>query len=273
MIRRIPRIFAVGVLTSYIFVLGACFTERENTNTVDAHVRIEKADVVTTESAVDICTIKEKQTIKEKKKVYTDGWTITSVNVRKDPSINSDILETYSLNKKVKYTKHNKKWVEIKFRGKTAYMAKKYISKKKIRYKEYDVPKTSGFKSYMSYKCITSTSSPQYKLQKNKAYTGKYGIRQVDGRYCVAIGSHFTSKIGILFDLILENGIVIPCILSDQKADEDTDSRNIVTKDNGCLSEFIVDQDTLSKSAKRQGDISYCTKKWNSPVDSIRIYK
>ena len=88
----------------------------------------------------------------------------------------------------------------------------------------------------MSYKCITSTSSPQYKLQKNKAYTGKYGIRQVDGRYCVAIGSHFTSKIGILFDLILENGIVIPCILSDQKADEDTDSRNIVTKDNDCLS-------------------------------------
>ena len=70
MIRRIPRIFAVGVLTSYIFVLGACFTERENMNTVDAHVRIEKADVVTTESAVDICTIKEKQTIKEKKKVH-----------------------------------------------------------------------------------------------------------------------------------------------------------------------------------------------------------
>ena len=95
----------------------------------------------------------------------------------------------------------------------------------------------------------------------------------MDGRYCVAIGSHFTSKIGTLFDLVLENGIVIPCILSDQKADEDTDSSNIVTKDNGCLSEFIVDLDTLSKSAKRQGDISYCTKKWNSPVDSIRIYK
>ena len=77
MIRRIPRIFAVGVLTSYIFVLGACFTERENMNTVDAHVRIEKADVVTTGSAVDSCTIKKKQTEKEKKKVYATGWNIT----------------------------------------------------------------------------------------------------------------------------------------------------------------------------------------------------
>ena len=64
MIRRIPRIFAVGVLTSYIFVLGACFSERENTNIVDAHVRIEKADVVTTESAVDIRPIREKRTVK-----------------------------------------------------------------------------------------------------------------------------------------------------------------------------------------------------------------
>ena len=59
MIRRIPRIFAVGVLTSYMFTLGACFTELENTNTVDAHVRIEKAEAETTEPAVDICRMKE----------------------------------------------------------------------------------------------------------------------------------------------------------------------------------------------------------------------
>lgn len=272
MIQKLPRIFAVGVLTSYIFVLGACFNKQE-TKTVDAQVRIEKKDVVTTGSAIEIQPIEEKKTVVKKKKVYTTGWTTTSVNVRKGPSIDSDILETYSFNKKVRYTKHNKEWVEIKFKGKTAYMSKKYISKKKQAYREYDVPKTSGFKSYMSYKCITSTSSPQYKLQKNKAYTGKYGIRQVDGRFCVAIGSHFTSEIGTLFDLVLRNGTVIPCILSDQKADKDTDSQNIVTEHNGCLSEFIVDTNALVKSAKQQGDISYCNKKWNSPVESIRVYK
>ena len=160
-----------------------------------------------------------------------------------------------------------------KYKNSVAYISRNYISKSKRRYKEFGVPKTSGFKSYMSYKCITSTSSPQYKLQKNEAYTGKYGIRQVDGRYCVAIGSHFTDKIGTLFDLVLENGTIIPCILADQKADEDTDSRTIVTRHNGCLSEFVIDSNALNRSARQHGDISYCTKEWNSPVESIRIYE
>ena len=274
MIQKIPRIIAVGVLTSYIFVLGVCSNKQE-TNVVDAQIRIEKMDIVMTESKIKTQNPanKRKKTVVKNKKVYTTGWTTTSVNVRKGPSIDSDILETYSFNKKIRYAKHSKEWVEIKFKGKTAYMSKKYISKKKRTYREYDVPRTSGFKSYMSYKCITSTSSPQYKLQKDKAYTGKYGIRQVDGRFCVAIGSHFTSKIGTLFDLVLVNGTVIPCILSDQKSDKDTDSQNIITEHNGCLSEFIVNTNVLTKSAKQQGDISYCNKKWNSPVKSIRVYE
>ena len=271
--RRIPRIFAVGVLTSYMFVLGACFTDRQKTNIVDAHIIIEPVDVVTTGSAIEVMPVEKKEQIVEEKKKYTTGWTTTSVNVRKGPSTDSDILETYSFNKKVSYTNYNKKWVEIKYKGEIAYIAKRYISKTKRKYVEYSVPRTSGFKSYMSYKCITSVSSPQYKLQHTRAYTGKYGIRQVDGRYCVAIGSYFTSNIGTKFDLVLKNGTVIPCILSDQKADKDTDSRNIVTEHNGCLSEFIIDPSALKSSAKRQGDISYCTDEWKSPVESIRVYK
>ena len=51
MIQKIPRIIAVGVLTSYIFVMGACLNKQE-TNVVDAQIRIEKMDIVTTESKI-----------------------------------------------------------------------------------------------------------------------------------------------------------------------------------------------------------------------------
>lgn len=132
-------------------------------------------------------------------------------------------------------------------------------------------PKTSGVKSYMPYKAITSTGSPQYKLQQ-QAYTGTHGIRQVDGRYCVALGSFYTSKIGQKFDLVLENGTVIPCILADQKADKDTDRNNQITSHNGCMSEFVVDSQALDRNAKRMGDISYCEQTWKSPVKQIILY-
>lgn len=206
------------------------------------------------------------------KKRYSTGWTTTSVNVRKGPSTNTDILETYTFNKKVKFVEYDDEWVKIKYKNSTAYMCKKYISTHKIPYSEFSVPNSSGFKSYMDYKCITSTGSKQYKLQKTSAYTGKYGIRQIDGRYCVAIGSYFTTEIGTLFDLVLKNGTVIPCILADAKADKDTDSSNIITAHNGCLSEFVVDTDSLYHKARLMGDISYCDESWNSPVEKIRVY-
>lgn len=139
-------------------------------------------------------------------------------------------------------------------------------------YTEYDVPANSGFKTWMSYKTITSKSSPQYILQHTRAYTGDYGIRQVDGRYCVALGSYFTTEIGTIFDLVLENGTIIPCILADQKADIHTDVNNIMTLGSGCVSEFVVDRPALNKMAKRMGDISYCCEEWKSPVVKIRVY-
>ena len=132
-------------------------------------------------------------------------------------------------------------------------------------------PKTSGVKSYMPYKAITSVSSPQYKLQQ-QAYTGKHGIRMVNGRYCVALGSFYTNKIGQNFDLVLENGTVIPCVLADQKADKDTNGNNQVTLHNGCMSEFIVDSNSLDRTAKKMGDISYCEECWKSPVKQIILY-
>lgn len=142
-----------------------------------------------------------------------------------------------------------------------------------INYKDYSVPANKGFKSFMSYKSITSKSSRQYKLQSNYAYTGDYGIRQVEGRFCIAIGTFSDATIGTYVDLILENQSVIPCIVGDFKADTHTDSSNMITQHNGCVSEFIVDKNSLYKTAKQMGDISYCQQDWKSGVQTIRVYE
>lgn len=201
------------------------------------------------------------------------GYTTASVNVRLSPSTDSEILDTYIFNTQIEYSDYDDEWVSINHDGQTGYLYKSYISKQSCAYIDYDAPETSGYKSFMDYNMITDRSSAQYILQNTEAYTGKFGIRQVDGRYCVAIGSYFTSEIGTWFDLVLMNGTVIPCILADQKDDNDTDSANIVTKHNGCMSEFVIDWDNLNRSAMRDGDISSCTESWNSPVDYVRVYK
>ena len=199
------------------------------------------------------------------------GYLTSNINVRSEPSTDSEILEVYPFNQKIQYQKYNDEWVEIQYKSGIAYICSEYISDEQLDYTEYIAPITSGFKSYMPYTAITSKSSPQYKLQQI-AYTGTYGIRQYDNRYCVAIGTAFNADVGTYFDLILANGTVIPCIVADIKADRHTDSNNMITIANGCLTEFIVDSSTLNRNAKRIGDISYCNEDWDSRVEKIRVY-
>lgn len=140
-------------------------------------------------------------------------------------------------------------------------------------YQEYQVPSNRGFKSYMSYKAITSKSSSQYELQNLYVYTGEFGIRQVDGRFCVAIGTFSNAKVGTYIDLILENETVIPCIVADFKDETHTDSTNMLTLHNGCVSEFLVDEESLYSTVKQMGDVSYCKEEWRSPVKIIKVYE
>lgn len=201
------------------------------------------------------------------------GWTTTNVNVRKEPNTDSEVLDVLTFNKKLIFTNFNEDWVKIEFGDGEAFVSKKYVSLEKCPSKKYSVPSYSGYKSWMDYGTITMNGSEQRILQEEYAYTGKYGIRQINGRYCVAIGSYFTTEVGRYFDLILENGEVIPCILADRKDDGDTDSDNIFTKDNGCATEFVVDEDALKRSGRKEGDISACCEEWNSPVKEIKIYQ
>lgn len=211
-----------------------------------------------------------KEKIKYRKKYVTS----TYVNIREQPSKNSEVIKQVSFNEKIIIIENkltNDVWYTVDLDNKIGYIHKDYVSDKPINYRIYNVPYAKN-KTWMPYTAITSRGSKQYKLQQ-KAYTGDYGIRMVNGRYCVAIGSHFECKIGQYFDLILANGEVIPCIMADQKANKHTDSANIITTSTNCLSEFIVDRQALDRNAKRDGDISSCSKKWNNPVTNIRVYE
>ena len=138
--------------------------------------------------------------------------------------------------------------------------------------KIYGAP-SNTFKSYMRHTAITRTTSDQYKLQNSeKTYTGQYGIRMVGERYCIALGSAYSNKIGTWIDIILENGTYIPCILADQKADKDTDSTNRVHISDGSLVEFVVDIDSLDSVIKRTGNVSNACDDWNSPVNKVIVY-
>ena len=201
-------------------------------------------------------------------------WTSEELNIRKGPGTKYKVVGTLRYNQKVKVQHYNRKWSRLvndkgKLRG---FVRKKYLRKKRMTAKTYSIPEYSGMKSWMDYRKITSPTSPQYRMQQDYAYTGDYGIRMVDGRYCVAIGFAFEPTIGQYFDIVLENGVVIPCVIGDEKSAYDTID-NMFTADTDCCTEFIIDEDCLHSRAAEMGDISAIRDEWDSPVEYIKIYK
>ncbi|WP_288682349.1 SH3 domain-containing protein [uncultured Eubacterium sp.] len=212
------------------------------------------------------------QIIKKQKKKYKTAYIkANDLNLRKKPKIKSKSITRLFYGKRIKFIKVNKKWSKIKVDKKVGYVQTKYITTKKLKSRTHTSIPHYKLCSFMDYRCITNTSSKQHKLQR-KAYTGNYGIRQVEGRYCIAVGSYYTEKVGTYIDLELKNGTVIPCILADCKADRDTDGMNQKTAD-GSLIEFVVDTPQLSRKVRQRGDVAYATKKWNSKIVKIKIHK
>lgn len=135
---------------------------------------------------------------------------------------------------------------------------------------EYNINGHNGMKSYMSYKAITDTNSKQYQLQQS-AETDNEGFRKVSDRYCVAIGTAFNVEVGQYFQVELQNGTVINCIVADVKANKDTDKTNTFSK-YGCCLEFIVDTKELNGTIKVMGDCSTLCDEWDSPCVKYTIY-
>lgn len=140
-----------------------------------------------------------------------------------------------------------------------------------LEWDEMSVPTNNSFKSYMDAKYITDQTSYQYQFKSNYELSSS-GIYTVDGRYCIAVGSYYTTTIGTRIDLVMDNGSVIPCILADCKADKDTDSSNRQNP-NGSVVEFVVNTSYLSDSVKLHGDVSYADETLMGEIVAIRVYR
>lgn len=113
----------------------------------------------------------------------------------------------------------------------------------------------TDFKSYMPYTAITNKASKQYKLQQ-QAYTDKNGLRCIDGRPMVAVGTGWGLSVGDMALVTCENGNSFEVIIGDIKADVDTNSDNKTTTSNNCRCEFIVDMGELNSTVKRSGNMA-----------------
>ena len=98
------------------------------------------------------------------------------------------------------------------------------------------------------------------------------GFMKLDERYLIAVGSRFDTVAGQYIDLVLENGVVIECIMGDAKADVDTDSTNTFTYKSSCCSEFIIDEASIRSDIYERGNASLKYSSWDSPVVSVVVY-
>ena len=132
--------------------------------------------------------------------------------------------------------------------------------------KEYPITDGNTTKTVLPYKAFGKNTN-QAKLQ-SLCQTNEVGLRVYDGRFTIAVGTYFNTAIGQYFDLVLENGTVIPCIMGDLKADIHTDSRGLFTEASGCMTEFIVDRTYLPN----KNSATYCYEEWNSKVVNVIVY-
>ncbi len=98
------------------------------------------------------------------------------------------------------------------------------------------------------------------------------GFMKLDDRFLIAVGSGFGTVPGQYIDLVLGNGVVIKCIMGDEKADVDTDSTNIFTYRSCCCSEFIIDQNSIRSDIYERGNASLKSYTWGSPVVKVIVY-
>ena len=132
------------------------------------------------------------------------------------------------------------------------------------------VPRNNSFKSYMDYRTITNKGSKQYKLQR-KCKTAKNGLRTYKGRYVIALGTFYTTKVGTKVDLKMHNGKTVKCIIGDIKDNRHTDITRRQARD-GSVAEFIVDKYRLGSKSKRMGNVSYSDKKLLGSIKYIKVY-
>ena len=114
---------------------------------------------------------------------------------------------------------------------------------KEFNSEEIEVCASNSTKSYMDYRATTLVSSSQYQFMHNHCVVDKTGfLLDEDDFIAVALGSYY-GGIGDRFYFTLDNGVVLPLVKAEEKADVDTDARGCYhTVDNSVI-EFVIDSD------------------------------
>ena len=134
--------------------------------------------------------------------------------------------------------------------------------------KTITVQTTKGdFKSYMPYTAITNRSSAQYKLQQ-RASTDSDGIRCLNSKPMVAVGTGWGLKVGDTALIVCENGNSFEVVIGDIKSNAHTKSDNKTTASNGCRCEFIVDMKNLNATVKNKGNVA-TLKKYSGYITNV----
>lgn len=133
----------------------------------------------------------------------------------------------------------------------------------------------SGLVTYTGTKTYESTDKITHGLPgliNDLAQPDEMGFMKLDNRYLVAIGTGFGVHVGQYFDIVLENGVSIPCIMGDTKADKDTDPTNIFTRHSKCATEFIVKIDLIPREVSHYGNVSKIRPEWSAKAKNIIAY-
>ena len=205
----------------------------------------------------------------------------TTVNIRDYPNVHCKIVGKFKWNDTIEIVRRvNKKWYQVNYKNKLKYICAKYVKKKKTKYKSYDASefkKTSGFKSFEDGNNITNnTKLAQGKLKQKYHLDSKTGIYMVDDRYCIAVGSYYSKKVGTKIDLVLSykgKTHVLKCIMADGKADRHTTNNHRIHISDGSMVEFVVSKKALSKKTRMMGNISYAGKAFKGYIKTIRVYE
>lgn len=113
----------------------------------------------------------------------------------------------------------------------------------------------TDFKSYMPYTAITNKSSEQWKLQQS-ATTDENGLRRMDDKPMVAVGTGWGVDVGDNAVVICDNGNSFEVVIGDIKDNKHTNSENKTTSSNNCRCEFIVDSKKLNPTVKTTGNVA-----------------
>ena len=202
----------------------------------------------------------------------------TTINVRASPNTKSKIVGYLYWNDKIKVIrKINRKWYLVLYKNKKRYVFAKYLRKRRSKYRTCISPSSSTFKSYEDAQYITdNVKIAQGKLKKKYHLNYQSGVWMVGNRYCIAVGSYYTKRIGVKIDLVLSSPggrkHTLKCITADSKAGKDTVDGHRIHKD-GSVVEFVVSTNCLPQKVRQMGDVSYAGNKFKGKIEKIRIYK